>query len=250
MVVRRTNQPFPRPGLGLQGWIDPTATLTITQEDARVYYTGLLYVATPSPTSTSATVTLATTVKDITAVPTDPAYDPYPGDIRTATLQFLVYNQGGTLVASPTAPIGLVNPGDPTVGTATVNVTLPVDSSGGAAYTVRTVVGGNYLRNSQSDDTVVTVIQPQPGSIAGGGFTVNPAATANPKSAGQYGGDPGLKTNFGFNVKYNKSGTNLQGNVNIIDRSGGRVYQFKSNSLTSLNVLSATHATFTGKANV
>jgi hypothetical protein len=94
------------------------------------------------------------------------------------------------------------------------------------------------------------VIQQQSGSIAGGGFVVNPAATASPKSAGQYAGDPGLKTNFGFNVKFNHGGTNLQGNVNIIDRSGGRVYQFKSNSLTSLNVLSATHATFTGKANV
>jgi hypothetical protein len=50
-------------------------TLTATPEDARVYYTGLLYVATASPTSTSATVTLATTVKDITAVPGDLAWD-------------------------------------------------------------------------------------------------------------------------------------------------------------------------------
>jgi hypothetical protein len=37
-------------------------------------------------------------------------------------------------------------------------------------------------------------------------------------------------------VKYNKSGTNLQGNVNIIVRKGPKVYQFKSNSLTSLGV--------------
>src|SRR5262249_19209024 len=145
---------------------------------------------------------------------------------------------------------GLVSPTDTTVGTATVNVTLPVDASGGTPYTVRTVVGGNYARNDQNDDAVVTVIQPQSGSIAGGGFVVSPPASASPRSAGQLAGDPGLKTNFGFNVKYNKSGTNLQGNVNVIARSGGRVYQFKCNSLTALNVLSSTHATFTGKATV
>jgi hypothetical protein len=225
-------------------------TLSVTPEDARAYYTGLLYVPTSSPTSTSATVTLATTVTDITAVTGDPAWDPYPGDIRTTTVQFLVYNQGGTLVTSPTAPVGLVNSGDTTVGTATVNVTLSVDASGGTPYTVRTVVTGNYTRNSQTDDVIVNVIQPQAGSIAGGGFTVNPPATASPKSAGQFAGDPGLKTHFGFNVKYNKGGTNLQGNVNLIDRSGGRVYQFKCNALTALNVLSSTHATFTGKASV
>jgi hypothetical protein len=29
---------------------------------------------------------------------------------------------------------------------------------------------------------------------------------------------PGTKNNFGFNVKYNKSNTNLQGNINTIVR--------------------------------
>ena len=52
----------------------------------------------------------------------------------------------------------------------------------------------------------------------------------------QVAGDAGRKTNFGFNVKYNKSGTNLQGNINIIIRKGAEVYQFKSNSLASLAV--------------
>ena len=44
----------------------------------------------------------------------------------------------------------------------------------------------------------------------------------------------GSKSNFGFNVKFNKGGTNLQGNVNIIIRAGGHVYQIKSNSMMSL----------------
>src|SRR5262249_48231457 len=91
----------------------------------------------------------------------------------------------------------------------------------------------------------VSVAIPTAGSVNGGGYIVNTSSTA-----GQYLGAVGLNTNFGLNVKYNKSGTNLQGNVNVIDRSNGRLYQFKSNSLTSLTVPDATDATFVGKANV
>ncbi|TMD55801.1 MAG: hypothetical protein E6I83_03560 [Chloroflexi bacterium] len=48
--------------------------------------------------------------------------------------------------------------------------------------------------------------------------------------------DLGTRSNFGFNVKFNQSGTNLQGHVNVIVRHGGRVYQIKSTSITSLGV--------------
>src|SRR5438046_5633027 len=53
--------------------------------------------------------------------------------------------------------------------------------------------------------------------------------------------DVGSNTNFGFNVKFNKSGTNLQGNMNIIFRrkeTDGKVhsYQIKANSMVSLGV--------------
>jgi hypothetical protein len=43
--------------------------------------------------------------------------------------------------------------------------------------------------------------------------------------------------NFGFNVKYTKgSKTQPQGHLNIIFRAGSRVYQVKSNSVTSLSL--------------
>ncbi len=64
--------------------------------------------------------------------------------------------------------------------------------------------------------------------ITGGGFLTESA------SVGQYAADPGTKANFGFNVKFNKGATNLQGNLNIIFRKGGHTYQVKSNALTSL----------------
>src|SRR5205823_14870682 len=51
-----------------------TGTLTENQEDARAYYTGSLFVNTSGPTSSTATVSLSATIKDITAVGnTDPA---------------------------------------------------------------------------------------------------------------------------------------------------------------------------------
>ena len=92
-----------------------------------------------------------------------------------------------------------------------------------------------------------------PGSINGGGYLVN-GSTA----AGSYKPDVGLKTNFGFNVKYNKSGTNLQGKVNIIlRRTEGevlRTYQIKSNAIDTLTVKTLAgpryRATFTSKANL
>jgi hypothetical protein len=104
-----------------------------------------------------------------------------------------------------------------------------IGSSSGSQYTSGIIVSNYYARNSSADDTVVTAADPlTTGFITGGGYLVNQS------SSGQYPGDPGLKSNFGFNVKYNKGGTNLQGQMNTIVRNGGRVYQIKGNSVTSL----------------
>jgi hypothetical protein len=60
-----------------------------------------------------------------------------------------------------------------------------------------------------------------------------------------------MKTNFGFNVKFNKKLTNLQGNVNIIVRQGDRVYQIKTNAMRSLVTDPETNeAIFISKANL
>src|SRR5262249_57131215 len=107
-------------------------------------------------------------------------------------------------------------------------------------------------RDSSSDDAVVTVSLPYgTGFITGGGYLVAQA------SAGQYAASAGTKENFGFNVKFNKSGTNLQGNFNALVRKDGHVYQIKSNSMNSLLVDSSvtlTHpnptAVFQAKANL
>jgi MBG domain (YGX type) len=222
-----------------------TGTLTETQEDARAYYTGALFVSTSSPSSTTATVTLSATIKDITAVPADPAYDPYPGDIRNAKVTFI--NRDTNTIIAQNLPVGLVNLGDSTIGTVTYNWSVDIGSNNDSQqYTIGIIVSGYYTRNSSDDDTIVTVsIPPAAGSITGGGYLVMS------NSAGLYPGAPGTKNNFGFNVKNSKG---VKGNINTIVRNNGRVYQIKGNSMTSLTTQPATSttgtATFNGKANI
>jgi hypothetical protein len=93
--------------------------------------------------------------------------------------------------------------------------------------------------NSDSSSASSAASQPLATNfITGGGYIVNPSnGSGTYAGAGQYAGTPGLKTNFGFNVKYNKGGTNLQGHVNIIVRQGAKTYQIMSTALQSLGVL-------------
>src|SRR5207249_2125578 len=93
--------------------------------------------------------------------------------------------------------------------TCTNSATFTASVSGATQYTIGIVVDGFYTRNSSEDNTVIDVAQPITANfITGGGFLVNTSA-----SNGQYPGTVDKRTNFGFNVKYNKGGTNLQGNL-------------------------------------
>lgn len=212
-------------------------TLTVTQEDARAYYTGSSLFFASSTSASSATVTLAATVKDITAVSGDSAYDAQPGNITNAKVTFEIRDsQSNSLVASTSCSNlvpSLVAASDEKVGTVSCQQALNVSSTqGGSIYNVRINVNGYYVDTTAAAETTsITVALPLATSfITGGGYLVPTA------SAGTYAADARRKTNFGFNVKYNKSGTNLQGNVNVIVRKGAKLYQFKSNALTSLGV--------------
>jgi hypothetical protein len=203
-----------------------------------------LFVNTACATCSTATVTLAATIKDITAAVGDPAYDPDAGDITNATATF-INRDTNTPIA--TVPVSLVSPGDATIGIAMFDWNVNIGSADSADLTIGVVVGNYYVADSSADDVVVTVSKPiSPGFVTGGGYLV----LSN--SVGQYEGGLGTKVNFGFNVKNVKK--NLQGRLNVIVRSGGRVYQFKGNVMSTLGVnLSnpdAKTAIFTGKANL
>lgn len=206
-----------------------THAYQITQEDARATYTGPLFISTPSASTTTAVVPLRATIQDATALATnDPLYDAFAGDIRNAMVTF-VDRDANNAPFNGCADLSVALLGaDPKIGSATRNTNLSVSSTGSTQYTIGIIVSNYYTDTNSADDSVVTVSLPAPRMITGGGYLVMAS------SSGQYDGDPGTKSNFGFNVKYNKNKTNLQGNVNIIVPKGCKVYQIKSKSVTSL----------------
>jgi hypothetical protein len=220
----------------------------ITPEDARVNFTGTHLVATQSSTSGLATVTLRATVQDITAATGDPAYDSFAGDIRNARVKFTI---DGTDLSGWLTPT-LINSTDLKTGVVSYNWTVDIGNATDEEFTVGIIVNEYYIRNDAADNTVVTVYKPVGDFITGGGYILPTS------SAGTYAADPGLKTNFGFNVGYNKSGKNIHGNMNIIFRKtvGGIVhtFQIKANAMTSLGVdisnPAAQVAMFVSKANL
>jgi hypothetical protein len=212
-----------------------TTTLTITKEDARATYTGTTFAWTSSSSTTTASVVLSATVQDITAVGLgDPAYDAYGGDIRNATVQFVNRDAGGLVLC--TASLALVSAADTKTAIASCSATVSTGSGGSSSDSIAVgiVVDGYYTRPAV-EDTMLTVSLPLATNfITGGGYVVTNS------SAGTYASEPGSKNNFGFNVKYNKAGTNLQGKVNIIVRSVlGKTYQIKSNAIDSLGITDA-----------
>jgi hypothetical protein len=217
----------------------PTTSLTITKEDARINFIGTQLLATASSTSGLATVLLKATVQDISATP-DAASDTAAGDIRNAKVRFL--NSNVPIVISGLTDangyvlsgIALVNPGDTKTGIVTLNWPVNIGTATDVQYTISMEVNNYYTRSSQDDNTVITVYKSDGDFITGGGYIVPT------QSFGQYAADSGRKTNFGFNVKFKSGGKNLQGNMNIIFRRtvAGvlRTYQIKANAMTSLGV--------------
>jgi hypothetical protein len=227
--------------------------VTVLPEDARVWYTGPLFAATESALNSTATVELRATIRDITSVPDDPAWDPWPGDVRNASLTFEDRDTDQELCGA-TAVDAVFDPFDVFVAAQSIGVgTCPWTSTLGdnedaVETTLATIAGGHYTRDEAEDDAVVTIARPLDDFITGGGYLV---AT---DSAGVYASSDGTHANYGFHVKFNKRGTNLQGGVNLIVRSAGRVYQIKANAMESLGVhddgTGAGAAEFESKANI
>jgi len=235
------------------GYADTVVPITVSQEDALVTYSGVNFAFTPA-TSNIATVQLRATVQDITAA--FPGLDPDGGDIRNATVTFI--NRDTNTVIAANVPVSLLNSADPLTGVATYNWNVDIGSTAASqSVTVGIVVNNYYTRDSALDNTLITVSRPLDGFITGGGYIVNK------KSGGLLAGAVGERTNFGFNVKYSKTGS-PQGNVNIIVRSycnpdGTRsntlhVYQIKSTAIswlaTQQDAAGNGYASFEAKCNV
>jgi hypothetical protein len=221
-------------------------------------YTGSLYFWTSSSSSTTATLTLSASVRDL---------GPCFGDITKAKVSFLISTGGAFSPVSnaQNLPVGLVNPNDRTVGTASAIVQYDIGKSQSTTLIVRVLVGGEYNMSSSEYDLPVTIGKPgTANSLMGGGSFNN---DGSPFLANGYLGLNSINTSFGSQVQYNKGGTNPQGQVTVYivscNRSDGTVepncdqrtpnkwhtYFGKSNSISNLTLQSGS-ATFSSKTNV
>lgn len=230
-----------------------TFTINVTaapvQPVSDAYYIGSCFYWT-SGGSSSATLTLVASLKNHDC-----------GDIRTAKVSFYVRN--GTALTpingAQNLPVGLVNPDDKTVGTASATVQYNIGGATALPLDIAVVIGGNYAANDPATDKTIMIAVPVPGGqICGGG------EMANSNSAGYLKGAPSPPsyTNFSFFVQYNKSMKNMQGAVEVYvrsynDRNGVpgtmlHTYKIKSNAISTLavNQPSQGYAQFSGKANV
>ncbi|SMB81731.1 filamentous haemagglutinin outer membrane protein, partial [Hymenobacter roseosalivarius DSM 11622] len=114
--------------------------LTITPQTASpvadTYYTGSSYFWTSGTSSNTATLNLVATVKNNAN---------FTGNITTAKVSFFVRN-GTSLTpinGAQNLPVGVVNPGDLTVGTAAANVQYSISGTA-ATLNIAVVVTGNY----------------------------------------------------------------------------------------------------------
>jgi hypothetical protein len=208
--------------------MNPTTTLTITQEDAAITYTGQEYF---SSTNSTMSVPVTYTLQDATATGVSGSiYDPYPGDITKATAALTLtgistsysqtFNPTAIAVSGETGSNGL-----PSTATLACTFTgVPV----GATYSLSAYPGSNsYYAFTTGDTGMVSIVTAMGGTgfITGGGHqTAAYLATAGPPGSNKYTTAgllqpaPGMKMNFGFETKYQKSGK-LQGGVNLIIRS-------------------------------
>ena len=151
-------------------------------------------------------------------------------------------DHAGTVLGSANLPVGLVTPGVLTNGLSatTQSHTLNTNEAGSGGKIFQVWVGASdHYTGADAGPTPVTLALPGQDFVTGGGNLVLT------NSAGTYAGTLNSKMNFGFTLKWNKSGKNLQGNINIVFRKWQlyngvwqwRVYQAKSNAINSMAVV-------------
>jgi hypothetical protein len=228
--------------------------LVVNQENARIDYTGDIIKATATASTTTATVTLRANIFDISAInSSDPQFDSYAGDIRNAKVRFVNRDAADAPISDWIPVTTLVNNADAKVGTVSAPYNMTVGADGSTQATIGIIVdNGYYIRDEEADNVIVTIYQPNGDFITGGGYITTT------KCVGSMKGDDNSRTHFGFNVKFTRKGTNLQGSLNFIFRrtvgNVQHVYQVKSNAMQSLGVnatnLKRQTATFVSKGNI
>jgi hypothetical protein len=212
-----------------------TGALRVIREDAHVSFDPTnpvaLQVSAPGGSLKAGALTFRVNVQELPDVPATTAA---AGDINLAGLAVTMapLADGATITlncSAPSAGSGYVIK----TFTCTNDVAIPVDT-----YEVTASVTGNTYVGVGYDD--FTVYDPSLGFATSAGWFYWPGT--------------GDKTNFGFTMKYNKSGANLKGNLLVIrHHQDGTISRIKSNALEGLalqNIGGCSVATFIGKATV
>jgi len=215
-----------------------TDAFDITPEKACGSYNGTLFVNTNSASGGSANVHLQVVVTE--------EADGSPGDVKAYSTLVFSISDGG----SPKTCVGILDAAasTPTQAVYYKDTTITLTSTLCKTLDIEWIIN-NYYTNGDCPDqeTEVTVAAPANDFSAGGGYII---LTNN--TGGSIAATPGGKNNFGYNVKFNNSLTNLQGNFNTIVRKNvsgvWRVYQVKSNKPTFMKITLIAAATATTPA--
>jgi hypothetical protein len=159
--------------------------------------------------------------------------DPTGTALVGATMNFIDLLSGKTLASN--VKVSQV-PGSPAnTGTANTIVTLSAGNYGASLYLIECVMTGPYTNVNQPMDNktaTVTVAKPATTNQTAGGGTIAHLTAA----AGTYAGNS-MDVGFSVGLTYNKSGSNLQGQIIVtIPQTDGSVVYVKSNSISSMAV--------------
>lgn len=219
--------------------------LTVTEEDAVVSdYSGPSSVLADSSTGKNKDeITIDVDVKELLD-DVGCTGNVCPGDIRNASVTVTLSPVGGGASYNGTCVP------DTSGITGNAYETLPVHCTWDAgtvpvnAYEVDVNIDNYYTGYTGSYSDVLVVYDPTLGFTTGGGWFYWPDSAHDTY--------PGDKTNFGYNMKYNKKMTNIQGSLLMIRHlEDGTIYRIKSNQLGGLAILKGTcngEASFSGKA--
>jgi hypothetical protein len=141
---------------------------------------------------------------------------------------------------------------DTRVGSILLDTIFNIGSNNSLPYEIGVEVDSFYTSSTGSIASLVVSKTVNDFVTYGGNIRMNPNT-----SAGLYPSNTDSRLNFGGQAKWNRNGTNLQGGVNMIWRTGTKVYQVKgivggSNGSLSVNtsISSNRRATIVAKANV
>ena len=188
-----------------------------------------------NPNTNQGTITVSAFVLDTNDVNDVPAQA--RGDIRNATVTFKEGTSGGAAIGTANIPVGLVNPTNFQEGIVTTNKTYTLTTQdincGGKIVDVWAGVNNYYCGE-------IAEVVPVCLSLPGGDFVTGGGWIKMLNSEGSYAGTDDKKMHAALAFKWNKSNKNLQGNATIVYKrvvnGVQKVYQVKSNSITSMIV--------------